>query len=122
MKGFPNQIAELDKLARGMRCLARLVYAGDDAKDYAVFGEALVRDRIAGTGHKPQPIETYLTEQRRKSPDRQSIQTTPRGLRELYRLLGFIDDSGPVITITTSGRQAVAFADTPPDRTCLAAP
>ena len=117
MKGFPNQIAELEKLARGMHTLAQLVDRRARAKDYGVFGEALVRDGVLGTGHTPRPIEDYIREQRTKSPDRQSFQTSARGLRELFRLLDFIDDSGPNIVITPLGRQAAAYASVPMDAT-----
>jgi hypothetical protein len=105
MKGFPNQVAELGKLAQGMACMADLADAGADAKDDGVFGEALVRARVAGAGHTPRPIEEYLEEQRTKSRSNQSFRTTARGLRELYRLMSLIDDSGSDVSITQLGRQ-----------------
>jgi hypothetical protein len=113
MKGFPNQIADLTKLAKGMACLTRLVDAGANAKDDGVFGQALVRSGVAGTGHTPRPIETYIREQLAKDRSSQGFRTTARGLRELYRLMGFIDDSGPDIDITRLGRRAATFANSP---------
>ena len=113
MKGFPNQIAELPKIALGIRCMADLVAAGDDAKNDGVFGEALVRAGVAGTGHTPRPVEEYLAEQRRKTLANQSFRATARGLRELYRLMGFIDDSGEEITTTELGERAASFAGQP---------
>jgi len=115
MKGFPNQIADLRKLAQGMATLAHLVDSGAKAKNYGVFGEALVRARVLGTGHTPKPIEAYICEQRAKPADRQSFQTSARGLRELFRMLGFIDDANLNIVIHPLGRQAAAFADAPLD-------
>ncbi len=113
MKGFPNQVAELPKLSKAMQCIALLVDRGEQAKDDGVLGEDLVRAGVAGTGHTPMPIDRYLREQRTKSRSNQSFRTTARGLRELFRLLGFIDDSGPDVVVTEAGRQAAAFADQP---------
>jgi len=113
MKGFPNQVAELAKLSLAMRCIVQLADQGEQAKDYGVLGEALVRAGVAGPGHRKQPIEQYIRTQRRKKPDDQSFRTTARGLRELFRILGFIDDSGENIEITTLGRNAAAFAGRP---------
>src|SRR6266705_958270 len=113
MKGFPNQVAELGKLATGMRCLIRLVGNRANAKDDGVFGQALVRAGVAGTGHTPMPVDRYIQQQLTKTASNQSFRTTARGLRELYRLLGFIDDTGPRIEVTDLGRQAGAFADSP---------
>src|SRR5205823_3603586 len=39
MKGFPNQIADLGKLAQGMRCILRLLDEGENPKDDGVLGE-----------------------------------------------------------------------------------
>jgi hypothetical protein len=113
MKGFPNQVADLGKLATAMQCIVRLVDGGERARDYGILGQALVRAGVAGTGHRPMPVEDYIRRQLEKSPDRQSFQTTARGLRELFRILGFIDDSGGVVEVTDLGRRAAAFADLP---------
>lgn len=111
MKGFPNQVADLEKISDGIKTLAMLVDAKAEAKDDGVFGQALVHAGVAGTGHVHQPIETYLREQLRKAPSGQSFRTTARGLRELYRLMGLIYDRGSMVSITEVGRQAVRFAD-----------
>jgi hypothetical protein len=116
MKGFPNQVADLRKLATAMQCIVRLVDAGGQAKDDGILGQELVRAEVAGTGHRPQPVEDYIRRQLRNSPDRQSFRTTARGLRELFRILGFIDDSGAVVEVTHLGSRAAAFAGLPIDR------
>lgn len=113
MKGFPNQVAELDKIGVAIRTLVQLVDANRDGRDDGVFGEALVRAGVAGTGHKPKPIEQYLREQRLKSASYQSFRTTARGLRELFRLMRLIDDSGQRIHVTELGRRAAQTADLP---------
>ena len=110
MKGFPNQAADLRKLAEGFRCLVRLTDEGANARDDGVFGPALVRAGVAGTGHTPVSVDDYIRQQLQKSPSNQSFRTTARGLRELYRILGFIDDSGAQVDVTISGRQIAAFA------------
>ncbi len=113
MKGFPNQVAEFPKLSKAMQCLVHLTDGGEQAKDDGIFGEALVRAGVAGTGHTPMPVEAYLRAQRTKSKSNQSFRTTARGLRELFRLLRLIDDSIPNVIVTDTGRQAAAFADQP---------
>ena len=113
MKGFPNQVADLAKIALGMRTLVRLVDAGDTARDDGVFGEGLVRAGVAGTGHLQMPVDLYIAAQRTKKPSNQSFRTTARGLRELYRLLDFIDDSSDQVVVTPLGRQATTFAGQP---------
>lgn len=118
MKGFPNQIADLAKLAAGMRVLTGLVDANKDATDDAVFGTALVEAGVAGTGHVPKPIDEYLREQRAKTPANQSFRTTARGLRELFRLLRLTDETTGELNVTPSGRQAAGFegADLTPEQ------
>ncbi len=113
MKGFPNQVNDLRKLAIAMRCIVSLVDRGEQAKDNLVLGEELVRAGVVGPGRKRMPIEDYLKQQRGKRLSNQSPRATAKGLRELFRLLGFIDDSGDTIVVTESGRQAAAFADAP---------
>ena len=113
MKGFPNQVAELPKLAIGMKCLVKIETAGENGKDDGVFGEALVRAGVAGTGHAPKPIDVYLEEQRTRPIAGQSFRTAARGLRELYRLMGLIDDTGLNLVTTRAGRTAASFAGKP---------
>src|SRR5579885_447242 len=120
MKGFPNQIADLRKLAAGMRCLAEIVDGGDDAKDDNIFGQGLVHAGVAGTGHKPMAVEAYIKQQLAKKPSDQSFRTTARGLRELYRLMALIDDTGANVEVTELGRQAAAFAGSSLDATQIA--
>jgi len=113
MKGFPNQVAELTKISKAIKTLVNLVDNGKDARDDGVFGPELVRAGVAGTGHKPVPVERYIQEQLRKTPSNQSFRTTARGLRELFRLLGLINDAGQQVRVTAIGREAAAFANSP---------
>jgi hypothetical protein len=114
MKGFPNQVAELPKLATAMRCFVQL--EGERAKDEWALGECLVRCGAAGTGHRRgQPVDEYLRSQRQKRPQSQSPRATARGLRELFKILGFIQVLDDAIRVTDLGRQAAAFAGTPLD-------
>ncbi len=111
MKGFPNQVAELTKIATGIERLTALVDQGADAKNDGVFGESLVHAGVAGTGHSPIPVLDYLREQRKKPIGGQSFRTTARGFRELYRKLNFIDDAGDEVRVTPLGRRAADFAE-----------
>jgi hypothetical protein len=120
MKGFPNQVADFGKIAIGMQCMVELVDHAADAKNDGVFGIELVKTGVAGTGHAkkgqaPKSISQYLKEQRQKPKSGQAYRATARGLRELYRLMGLIDDSGPEVIVTERGRQAAAFAGTQMD-------
>jgi len=49
-----------------MRCIIRLLDAGEDPRNDGVLGPDLVRAGVAGTGHSPMPVEKYLREQLRK--------------------------------------------------------
>lgn len=109
VKGFPNQVADLVKVRTAISAFVKIYDEGSNPKDDGVFGEALVRAGVAGTGHVPKPIEEYLRGQRLKPNSGQSFRTTARGLRELFRLLGFIDDlSGPLV-IYKNARTAAEF-------------
>ena len=111
MKGFPNQVADLRKLADGLAVIRRLNEEGVNAKSDDVLGEALVRAKVLGTAHSPRPVEQYLREQRAKPRSNQSHQTGARGLREFYRLLGLIDDTGLRVELTETGSRVASFAD-----------
>lgn len=113
MKGFPNQIADFGKLAKGLEVARGLVEAGDNAmpRINAVYGEALVRAGVAGTGHNPMPVEDYLASQDGKPAGNQGHQTAARGLRELYRHLGLIEEHRGTLELTPLGLQAAGYAD-----------
>jgi len=113
LKGFPNQIADFGKLAKGMQVAVEL--EGPDAKNDGLYGVALVHAGVAGTGHQAKPAEQYLAEQNLKPTSSQGHRTAARGLRELYRKLGLIEDNGPNLFVTALGRQAAGFADAPLD-------
>jgi hypothetical protein len=99
MKGFPNQVSDLRKLAKGMAVTAKLIADGKDVGSDSDYGEALVRGGVAGTGHgkKKLSIAKYLKAQKKKSERNQSHLATARGLRELFETLGLL--SGNTLTI-----------------------
>lgn len=115
MKGFPNQVAQLPKLALGMRDIVRLTSDGLNAKNDGVLGEALVRSGVAGRGHSKNQIavDEYLQQQRRRPLGNQSFRTTARGLRQLFELLGLITYNDGRLEPTDLGRQAANFAARP---------
>lgn len=106
MKGFPNQVSDLTKLKAAITIAAELEAAGKSVRDDGVYGEALIRGGVAGTGHAKQPIEEYLDDQRSKPLSYQSYRTTARGLRELFRVLGFMDD---LAALTAAGAAIAAI-------------
>jgi len=61
MKGFPNQVSDLSTLAKALAVLVALLREGRSPKNDGVFGEALVRRGVLGTGHRSVPVEQYLT-------------------------------------------------------------
>ena len=105
MKGFPNQIADLPKLTAAFRLFVRLLSADQNPKDDEVYGEALLRAGLLRTGHTPIPLEEYLKLQRRKTPSNRSYRTSARGLRELFRILGLIDETRESIAVTVKGEK-----------------
>ncbi len=92
LKGFPNQIANLVKLARALGVAQEAAVRGENIRDDGVLGEALVRAQVLGTGHTPRPIDEYLDEQRQRQPSLQSHRTSARGLRELFRLMRCMEE------------------------------
>ena len=110
MKGFPNQVAELPTLTRAMALIANLLAHDKDPKDDGVFGEALIKKGILGTGHKTISVAEYLAAQKKKTrASDQSYRTRARGLRELFRVLDVIDDSTTGVRLTESGRRIAAL-------------
>jgi hypothetical protein len=114
VKGFPNQIVDLGKLSQSLRCIVELLDAGQNPRDDGVLGMALVRAGVLGTDRKKTPVEKYIQVQSAKPPSNQSFRTSARGLRELYRLLGLIDDTGATVVVTPEGHQAAASGDDQP--------
>jgi hypothetical protein len=68
VKGFPNQVAELPKIATGIRCLVDIEAAGKNGKDDGVFGEALVRAGVAGTNGSISTVGFYFLTRRNLTP------------------------------------------------------
>lgn len=113
MKGFPNQVNDLQKLSAGINTIAELLDNGENPGDDGVLGQALVHAGVAGTGHVPRPAAEYIQDQLRKKHSDQSFRTTARGLRELYSLLGFIEQGDGYVVNTDLGREGAAFAGQP---------
>jgi hypothetical protein len=97
-------------LASALKVLIDIQEAGKNPKDDGVFGEALIRQGVLNTGHKPVPVDEYLAEQKIKRKSDQSFRTCARGLRELFRVLNLIEDSGDKPVVTRAGEQIAALA------------
>jgi len=113
MKGFPNQIADFEKLSSVLNIFSQLLDEGENPKDDKTLGMRLVREGILSTGHIPIPIEQYIQEQLAKSPSYRSFQTSARGLRELFRILGLIVQTDTEVRLTSTGRQIASFHGEP---------
>ncbi|HEX2613454.1 MAG TPA: hypothetical protein VHO02_07660, partial [Fibrobacteria bacterium] len=108
MKGFPNQISDIQKLTEVLLAFHELVVAGKNIHDEAVVGEALVRKELIGGRGKMSP-EEYLKSQLKKTRSNQSYRATARGLNELFRILGLVEGDG-VSNLTTLGTSIVEAA------------
>lgn len=115
MKGFPNQVAKIDKVAVAVRDIAALAAADKESYDDDILGEAFVRSGVAGRGRPPKAVATYLAEQRLKPKSSQSHRTTARGMRELLAAMGLIDISklDKTVTLTRLGQAAAARPPAP---------
>jgi len=113
VKGFPNQAADLRRLTSALKVFADLLAAGENPRHDDVYGEELVRRGVLRTGHRPMPIGEYLEEQKRKPPSYRSYQTSARGLRELFRILGLIRDADEAVSLTARGTRIAALPDGP---------
>lgn len=110
MKGFPNQVSDLEVLSLAIKITDEIQTQGKNPKNDDVLGEALIRGRVLGTGHTNIPIDEYLAKQRAKNLSDQSHRTRARGLRELFRVLELIEDTGSGIELTDYGHQISSFA------------
>lgn len=100
MKGFPNQIANVQKMAAAFGLLADLLGAGRSIDDES-YGEVLVRGGIIGARSKSETADQYLSRMKALPRANQSHQTTARGLKELFRSAGLIDGTA---ALTGPGR------------------
>jgi hypothetical protein len=121
MKGFPNQACGLPKLTTALAVVQELIEHDSNARDQVVYGEALVHAGVAGTGHAKKPVYVYLQEQRQKRSSNQSHLATARGLRELFKLLGLVEDDGETLLMTDEGEAIAAHAgeDLGPELTAM---
>ncbi|MFH1371738.1 MAG: hypothetical protein ABII09_10705 [Planctomycetota bacterium] len=112
MKGFPNQVSDLETIAGAIRVLGDLNTRGKNPRDDGIFGEELIQQKVLKTGHTDIPIDEYLAQQKtKKRTSDQSFRTRARGLRELFRILGLIEDSGEQVNITPVGQQISSLGD-----------
>ena len=91
MKGFPNQVANIDKLTIAYWSLVQRLEAGSSVDDDA-YGEALLRDQVISY-RGGETIATYLVRMRERVPSGQSHRTAARGVKEFFARAGLIDES-----------------------------
>jgi hypothetical protein len=109
MKGFPNQVADLSKLEMAMKVISDLLAAGENPRNDTILGEALLRATIIRPRNKKIPKDEYLVEQKKKGRSYRSFEAAARLLRELFKILGLLDDDGEEIRVTPIGAQIASL-------------
>lgn len=94
---------DLPKLSRALGVVASMVASGDNPKNNDQFGEALVRAGVIGSRDANQTADAYLAEQRAKPASSQSHRTVARGLRQLFRDLGCMEQNEESAWLTPVG-------------------
>ena len=107
MKGFPNQISNIQKLADGLRVLKDLTDAGQVADDSS-FGEALLWEGIISPGRSGGDVRSYLSGMSRRAPSNQSHRTSARGVKEFFVRAGLAERTGDALIVSELGNSLVA--------------
>jgi hypothetical protein len=119
MKGFPNQVADLSKLATAMKVISELLAVGKSPRNDTILGEALVQANITGPRNKKIPKDEYLAEQKKKGRSYRSFEAAARLLRELFKIIGLLDDDGEEIRVTPMGAQIASLTGSDISRNSL---
>lgn len=107
MKGFPNQISNVQKLADGLRVLKELADAGQVADDSS-FGEALLWAGVISPGRSGGDVRSYLSRMSRRAPSNQSHRTSARGVKEFFVRAGLAERTGDAFTVSELGNALVS--------------
>ncbi len=102
MKGFPNQISNIQKLADGLQVLKDLSAAGQVADDQSL-GEALLRAGVVSPGRSGEDVSAYLSRMSGLAPSNQSHRTAARGVKEFFARTGLATRTGDVFAMTALG-------------------
>lgn len=109
MKNFPHQINDLTKLFSALRIAKESFADNNTPLSDSSFGEQLLRSGIRSYRNTILTIDEYLADQRTKRPQDRSYETTPRDLKFLFKLLGFIiPQPNDNIEITPQGLQLLS--------------
>lgn len=102
MKGFPNQISNIRKLADGLQVLKDLS-AADQVADDQSLGEALLRAGVVSPGRSGEGVSAYLSRMSGLAPSNQSHRTAARGIKEFFARTGLATRTGDVFAMTALG-------------------
>ena len=105
MKGFPNQIADVVKLAKAYSILASRIDLGLPVDDDS-YGEALLQEGVIRY-KGDESVSDFLSRIRLKSPSNQSHRTTARGLKEIFELAQLTSTTEDEIEVTGLGNPLV---------------
>ncbi|MCY3544082.1 MAG: hypothetical protein OXH22_08575 [Chloroflexi bacterium] len=83
MKGFPNQIADIDKLTTALDVLSAQIAQGESTDDGS-FGRALLFQGVIKPGRSGYDINAYIERMNNLPPSNQSHRTTARGIKEMF--------------------------------------
>ena len=106
MKGFPNQISNIQKLSDGLRVLKDLTDAGQVADDSS-FGEALLWEGIISPGRSGGDVRSYLSGMSLRAPSNQSHRTSARGVKEFFVRAGLAERTGDALIVSDLGNSLV---------------
>ena len=107
MKGFPNQISNVQKLANGLRVLKDLTDAGQVADDSS-FGEALLWEGVINPGRSGGDVRSYLTQMSLRSPMNQSHRRSARGIKEFFVRTGLAERTCDDFIVSELGNALVS--------------
>ena len=102
MKGFPNQISNIQKLADGLQVLKDLSAANRVADDKSL-GEALLRAGVVSPGRSGEDVSSYLNRMSGLAPSNQSHRTAARGVKEFFARTGLATRTGDSFAMTALG-------------------
>ena len=104
MKGFPNQIAKIEKLTVALSILSELLTTGGSSDDKS-FGESLLWGGVIRAGRSGGDIATYIDHMNTLSPSNQSHRTTARGVKEFFVRVGVVCRTVDSFYLTDSGHR-----------------
>ena len=102
MKGFPNQIADINKLTTALDVLHAQIEQGESTDDGS-FGRALLLQGVIKPGRSGNDIDAYLERMNSLPPSNQGHRTTARGIKEMFIRAGLVIVTGDGFQLSEPG-------------------